>query len=107
MIMIIIAMRSGDTPTENLKARHCSHCFQYFLASRVLAFFLPAIRGRRQGRGHDGPATGGLTLLTTFSYRKCLVGNRLRGQVNHVGFRLGHLLRQRFTDKHAAFFDRQ
>ncbi|WP_336295699.1 hypothetical protein [Cronobacter dublinensis] len=24
-----------------LKARHCSHCFQYFLASRVLAFFLP------------------------------------------------------------------
>ena len=40
MIMIIIAMRSGDTPTENLKARHCSHCFQYFLASRVLAFFL-------------------------------------------------------------------
>lgn len=39
MIMIIIAMRSGDTSAENLKARHCSHCFQYYLASRVLAFF--------------------------------------------------------------------
>ncbi|AHM45665.1 hypothetical protein BZL70_13405 [Escherichia coli] len=28
------------TLAENLKARHCSHCFQYYLASRVLAFFL-------------------------------------------------------------------
>ena len=27
------------TLAENLKARHCSHCFQYYLASRVLAFF--------------------------------------------------------------------
>lgn len=107
MIMIIIAMRSGDTPTENLKARHCSHCFQYFLASRVLAFFLPAIRSKRQGRGHDGPATGGLTLLTALLNGNRLVGAWLRGQINHIGFLLGHLLRQRFPDKHAAFFDRQ
>ena len=39
MIMIIIAMRSGDA-TVNLKARHCSHCFQYYLSQPMLAFFL-------------------------------------------------------------------
>jgi len=26
-------------------ARHCSHCFQYFLASRVLAFFYAFFEG--------------------------------------------------------------
>ncbi|MDN2487076.1 hypothetical protein [Kosakonia sacchari] len=30
-----------ETVAVILKARHCSHCFQYFLASRVLAFFCP------------------------------------------------------------------
>ena len=106
MIMIIIAMRSGDTPTENLKARHCSHCFQYFLASRVLAFFCPQFgAGGRAGQGC--PVTGGLTLLTALLNGNRLVGAWLRGQVNHIGFLLGHLLRQRFPDKHAAFFDCQ
>ena len=39
MRMIIIDLAIRKTLAENLKARHCSHCFQYYLASRVLAFF--------------------------------------------------------------------
>ena len=41
--MIIIAVLSDERikslGVHIMKARHCSHCFQYYLASRVLAFF--------------------------------------------------------------------
>jgi len=37
--MIIIGMRSREVARQPEKARHCSHCFQYYLASQVLAFF--------------------------------------------------------------------
>ena len=31
------------TPTENLKARHCSHCFQYYFSQLLLAFFFEVL----------------------------------------------------------------
>ncbi|EGT3575345.1 hypothetical protein F6R83_20440 [Citrobacter amalonaticus] len=39
MRMIIIALRSGRPLAENLKARHCSHCFQYYFSQPGAGFF--------------------------------------------------------------------
>jgi hypothetical protein len=39
MIMIIIVMRSREVARQPEKARHCSHCFQYYLASLSAGFF--------------------------------------------------------------------
>ncbi|AMG60110.1 hypothetical protein AL522_22105 [Pantoea vagans] len=43
MIMIIIAMRFREVARQPGKARHCSHCFQYYFASLDAGFFLPAL----------------------------------------------------------------
>lgn len=44
--MIIIAVLSDERikslGVHIMKARHCSHCFQYFKPARVLAFFYPS-----------------------------------------------------------------
>jgi len=39
MIMIIIAMRFREVTRQPGKARHCSHCFQYYFASLDAGFF--------------------------------------------------------------------
>lgn len=55
--MIIIAVRSGESinlDTLTAKARHCSHCFQYYLASSGAGFFLPAFCQSKQAEYPDG-----------------------------------------------------
>ncbi|TPG58854.1 hypothetical protein EAH77_18265 [Ewingella americana] len=48
-----------------MNARHCSHCFQYYLASQVLAFFCPSYfePQMRWLRVHPGYLTHSFTVV--------------------------------------------
>ncbi|MDU4091939.1 MAG: hypothetical protein E7H57_01475 [Pantoea sp.] len=48
MIMIIIAMHSSEAGIGlSAKARHCSHCFQYFFSQPRAGFFFALISSQK------------------------------------------------------------